>query len=140
MNNVNPNAILIRYVGADWLRQHILQRGNGDYWTGDGWSKIRDCARVFRLHRDAQRACAALQRQQYGGKPMRSFRLEVAVALVADNVHEISNEQLAEFIGAAVRIDVESSLFNDGPVQGSFVQLRLRLATLEETDSARKRF
>ena len=125
MNNVNPNAILIRYVGADWLRQHILQRGNGDYWTGDGWSKIRDCARVFRLHRNAQRACAAL---------------EVAVALVADNVHEISNEQLAEFIGAAVRIDVESSLFNDGPVQGSFVQLRLRLATLEETDSARKRF
>jgi hypothetical protein len=80
----NVNAILIRYVGADWLRQHILQRGSGEFWTGDGWSRIRDCAKVFREHKDAQVACVALQRRQYGGKPMRTFRLEVAVALVAD--------------------------------------------------------
>ena len=48
----NVNAILIRYVGVDGLRQHILQRRNGDFWTGDGWSKIRDCAKVFRKHKD----------------------------------------------------------------------------------------
>jgi hypothetical protein len=136
----NVNAILIRYVGADWLRQHILQRGNGDFWTGDGWSKIRDCAKVFRQHKDAQRACVALQRGQYGGKPMRTFKIEAVVALVADDVHKISKEQLADFIEKAVRIDIESSVFNDGPVQGSYVQLQLRLTTLEETDSARKRF
>ena len=136
----NVNAILIRYVGADWLRQHILQRGNGDFWTGDGWSKIRDCAKVFRQHKDAQRACVALQRRQYGGKPMRTFKLEAVVALVADDVEEISKEQLAEFIGKAVRIDIESSLYNDGPAKGSFVQVQLHLATLEETESGRKQF
>src|SRR5271166_1331494 len=120
----NVNAILIRYVGADWLRQHILQRGNGDFWTGDGWSKIRDCAKVFRQHKDAQRACVALQRRQYGGKPMRNFKMEAVVSLVADDVREISEEQLAEFISQAVRIDIESSLHGDGPVKGSYVQLR----------------
>jgi hypothetical protein len=140
MSMKNVNAILVRYFGADWNRYHCLQRGDGHFWTGDGWSKILDCAKVYRQHRDAQRACVALQRQQYGGKPMRTFRLEVAVALVADDVHEINTEQLADFIGKAVRIDIESSVFNDGPVEGSYVQLQLRLATLEETDSARKRF
>jgi len=136
----NVNTLMVRYFGADHNRYHCLQRGDGAFWTGTGWSPIHDCAKVFRRHKDAQVECAAIQRRQYGGKPMRTFRLEIAVALVADEVHEISNEQLAEFIGLAVRLDVESSLHGDGPVEGSFVQLRLRLATLEETQSPRKRF
>ena len=99
-----------------------------------------DCAKIFRQHRDAQRECVALQRRQYGGKAMRTFRLEVAVALVADDVQDIAHEQLAEFITLAVRIKVESSQFGDGPVDGSFVQLRFRLKTLEETQTTRNRF
>jgi hypothetical protein len=55
-------------------------------------------------------------------------------------VQDISKEQLAEFISQAVRLDIETSLHNDGPVEGRFVQVQLRLATLEETESARKRF
>lgn len=136
----NVNAILVRYLGADWNRYHVLQRGNGDFWTGNGWSKILDCAKIFRQHRDAQRACVALQRRQYGGKPMRTFRMEAVVSLVADEVDEISKDQLAEFIYRAVRIDIESSLHGDGPIKGSYVQVQFRLATLEEAESARKRF
>ena len=137
----NVNAILIRYCGADCNRYHVLQRGSGEFWMGDGgWSPILDCAKIFRLHKDAQQACAALQRRQYGGKPMRTFKMEVTVALVADDVQEVSKEQLAEFIAQAVRVDIESSLHGDGPVEGSYVLLQLRLATLEETQSARKRF
>lgn len=134
------HRLMVRYFGADHNRYHCLQRSDGAFWTGTGWSRILDCAKVYRSHKDAQIACVALQRRQYGGKPMRTFKLEAIVALVADDVHEISQDQLAEFISKAVRLDVESSLFGDGPVEGSYVQLRLRLATLEETDSARKRF
>lgn len=141
MKNINANAILIRYVGADWQRQHILQRGSGEFWTGDdGWSRIRDCAKVFREYRDAQLECAALQRQQYGGKPQRTFRLEMAVSLVADDVDGITQEQLAKFISRAVRIEIESSQFGDGPVNGSFVEMRLKIASLEETEPRRRRF
>ena len=135
MKNVN-----IRYCGSDSNRFHILQRGTGDIWTGDGWSRIMDCAKIFREYRDAQMECAALQRQQYGGMPLRTFKLEMVVSLVADDVGDISPDQLAEFISQAARIQMESSQFGDGPVEGSFVQLQMKLATLEETTSARKRF
>ena len=140
MKNVNDNALLIRYCGSDSNRYHILQRGNGDIWTGDGWSRIMDCAKVFREYRDAQLVCAALQRQQYGGKPQRTFKLEMAVSLVADDVDDITQEQLAKFISRAVRIEIESSQFGDGPVDGSFVQMRLKIASLEETEPNQRRF
>ena len=135
MKNVN-----IRYCGSDSNRFHILQRGNGDIWTGDGWSRILDCAKHFREYRDAQMECAALQRQQYGGKPQRTFKLEMTVSLVADDVDDITPEQLAKFISRAARIQMESSQFGDGPVEGSFVQMRLKIASLEETEPNRRRF
>jgi hypothetical protein len=137
---MRDDIILIRYCGSSANRFHILQRGDGQIWTGDGWSRVMDCAAIFRSHKDAQRACAALARQRYGGKPMRTFRMEVAVALIADRVEDISQEQLADFIAQAVRIDVENSLHGDGPVEESFVELRFCLRTLEETQSPRKRF
>jgi hypothetical protein len=134
------DIIFIRYCGSSLNRFHVLQRGDGKFWTGNGWSRVMDCAAIFWSHKDAQVTCAALARQRYGGKPMRTFRMEVAVALVADRVDEISQEQLADFIAQAVRIDVENSIHNNGPVEGSFVELRLLLASLAETASARKRF
>ncbi len=140
MKNVNGNALLIRYCGSDSNRFHILQRASGDIWTGDGWSRILDCAKIFREHRDAQRECVALQRRQYGGKPMRTFKLEMTVSLVAKNVDDITQEQLAEFISRAVRIEIESSQFGDGPVEWSFVEMRLKIASLEETEPNRRRF
>ena len=136
----NANAILLRYFGSDCNRYHLLQRASGEFWTGDGWSRILDCAKIFRKHGDAQRACAVLQRRQYGGLPMRTFRVEAVIALVARDVKDISNEQLTDFIEKAVRIEVESSQFGDGPVTGSYVQVQFRLATLEETKTTRERF
>jgi hypothetical protein len=132
--------VFVRYCGTSANRFHILQRGDGQIWTGEGWSRIMDCAKHFKLHRDAQREYAALARQRYGGKPMRSFKMEVSVALVADDVSDISQEQLADYIARAVRVDVENSVHNNGPIEGSFVELRLLLATLKETESTRKRF
>jgi hypothetical protein len=137
---MQDSIVLVRYCGAAANRFHVLQRGDGQFWTGDGWSRVMDCAAIFRSHKDAQRACAALARRRYGGKPMRTFRMEVAVALVADEVNDISEEQLSDFIAKAVRVDVENSLHNDGPIEGSFVELRLLLATLKETETTRKRF
>lgn len=137
---MQDDIIFIRYCGTSANRFHILQRGDGLIWTGDGWSRLMDCAKIFRSHKDAQRAYASLARQRYGGKPMRTFKLEVAVALVADDVNDIRQEQLADYISRAVRVDVENSIFDNGPIEGSYVELRLLLATLKETESARKRF
>ena len=136
----NVNCLFIRYLGSSANRHHVLQRASGEFWDGDSWTRILDCAKIFRVHKDAQRACAALQYEQYKGLPMRSFKIVMSVTLVADNVEDISEEALKTYISNSMRIDMESSLFGDGPVQGSFVQGRLILSTLKETESPRERF
>jgi hypothetical protein len=136
----NTDAVMIRYIGTDAARRFLLQRGDYKFWTGEGWSKILDCAKIFYDHGAAQRACGAIQYRQYRGKPLRTFRIEMAITLVADDVEAITEEALARYIAEALRIDIENSVHGDGPVAGSFVQARLKLKTLEETRRHRKEF
>ena len=138
----NPEGITVRYLGSDVAsRLFCIQRGDSKYWTGDsGWSRILDNARIFHTHKAAQMTCAALQYQQYQGLPIRTFRIEVSITLAADEVETICKEDLADYIRSALRLDVANSDFGDGPVEGSFVQARMRMATLEETQATRKFF
>lgn len=137
----NPEGITTRYLGNDERRLFCLQRGDSKYWTGgEGWSRILDKAIIFRSHKAAQAACSALQYAMYKGKSLRTFKVEVHVTLAADDVESISQEALTRFLAEAVKIDVDNVSFGDGPVKGSFVQLRMILGTLEETASSRKRF
>lgn len=133
-------TLMIRYAGRDGFRTFHIQRSDFKFWTGDGWSRILDMAQVFRDHKTAQITCAALQYEQYRGLPIRTFRIEVSITLAADEVETISKEDLADYIRSALRLDVANSDFGDGPVEGSFVQARMRMATLEETESTRKFF
>lgn len=136
----DPKGITIRYIGNDQRRLFCVQRGDSKYWAGDdGWSRILDKAQIYRTHKEAQAACFALQYAMYRGLPIRTVRVEVSVTLVAGNVESIGQEELTRFLAEFVRIDVENTS-GDGPVDGSFVQLRMRLASLEETPSPRKRF
>lgn len=136
----NKFAVTVRYIGADHARRFVLQRADYKFWTGDGWDAILHNAKVFYDHGAAQNACAAIQYERFKGKPLRAFRIELAVTLVGDAVEYISQEALARYIAEAVRIDVENSLYGDGPVEGSFVQARLLLKTLEETRPHRRVF
>jgi hypothetical protein len=137
----NPEGITVRYIGNDNHRLFCLQRGDSKYWTGDGdWSRILDEARIFQDHKSAQMTCAALQNQQYRGLPIRTFRVEVSITLAAEEVESIRKEALADYIASALRLDVSNSDFGDGPAEGSFVQARMLMATLEETQPPRKFF
>lgn len=134
------DTVTVRYIGADHARRFCLQRADYKFWTGDSWDVALDSAKVFYDHRSAAHACAAIQYRQYKGKPLRAFKIEVAITLVADMVEAISRETLARYIAEAVRIDVENAVHGDGPVEGSFVQARLVLKTLEETRPHRRTF
>lgn len=136
----NKSSLTIRYIGSDESRMFTIQRGDFAFWTGDGFSRILDKAKVFHDHDSAATAVAALQYRQHKGKPIRAFKLELGIVLAADDVGAISTESLTKWLAEALRLDVENSVFGDGPVEGSFVQARLRLATLEETVSNRKHF
>lgn len=136
----NKSSLTIRYIGSDAARRYVLQRGDFMFWTGDGFSRILDKAKVFRDHDSAATAVTALQYQQFKGKPVREFRMELSIVLAADEVEEISQEALAKWIAAAFRLDVSNSDYGDGPVEGSFVQGRLLIRSLEETVPRRNRF
>lgn len=138
---MNPEGVTIRYIGNDSRRLFTIQRGDLKFWTGEDWSRILDKAQIYQTHKDAQAACSALQYAMYKGKPLRTFEVAVTVSLVADDVESISQEELTRFLAGFVRIDVDNTTpFGDGPVDGSFVQLRMHLATLEETKPTRSRF
>jgi hypothetical protein len=128
----NVNTLMVRYLGSDGNRYHVVQRGDGLFWTGRGWSRILDCAEIFRGHRDAQARCIAIQRMRYRGKPARSYRLEVTVTLCGNDVAHVTEDKLVRFLQDAVRIDVESSVFGDGPLEDVYLEARLNLTTLAE--------
>lgn len=136
----NPNGVTIRYMGPDHARRYVLQRGDRTFWTGRGWNGVLDTARVFRDHRAAQRACRMIQNKELRGKPVRTFRVTVAITLVANAVETIPHDALVQFLADAVRIDLDNTVHGDGPVDGSFVRARMRLQTLTETDPRRKHF
>jgi hypothetical protein len=136
----NKDTLMVRYTGADHARRFVIQRGDYKFWTGDGWDKILDKAKVYSDHPTAQRACAALQYRQYKGKAVRTFKVEMAITLVADEVETINLGVLASYLSYAMRIDMENSVHGDGPVAGSFVRARVRLKTLEETPPYRRKF
>ncbi len=133
------NAIHIRYMGPDWHRVFVVQRANGEFWSGNSWTKILDCAKVYRKHRDAQRDCSVIQYRRWRGKPIRTFRVEVHLTLVADEVHGITNEEVRQFLSDSVRIDIES-VHGEGPGDNSYLHARMSLVTLKETEPSRKRF
>ena len=140
MKTPTPMAIRIRYFGPDHHRMYCLQRANGQFWTGIGWNKILDCAKIYRRQRDAGRDCARLQNKQYRGLPLRTFKVELRVALVGEDVELIGEDALSEYLAEAAVVTLENSVHGDGPVEGSFVRAKMLLATLEEIEPPRKRF
>ena len=134
----NDDAIMIRYMGADHARRFVIQRADHKLWTGKAWSKILDCARVFKDHTSAGKACVAIQHKRHRGKKLRTFRVEMTIALVAEEVEEISREALVKFLAEAVRIEVESSIHGDGPVDGRHCVRRSPNGLSSEAPSARK--
>ncbi len=136
----DKSALTIRFVGPDDKRKYLVQRGDFKFWTGDGFSRILDMAKVFRDHGEAATTLAALQYQQYKGLPVRAFKMELSFLLAADDVEGIGLEQIKTYIRTAFKLSVENSVHGDGPVDGSFVQARLHMATLEETVPRRTRF
>lgn len=136
----DKSSMTIRFIGPDDMRMYTIQRGDLRFWTGDDWRLCLDMAKVFHDHGAAVTTLAALQYQQYKGLPVRAFKMELSFLLAADDVEGIGLEQIKKYIRIAFRLAVENSVHGDGPVEGSFVQARLHMATLEETVPSRNRF
>ena len=128
----NFNWLTIRFFGPDSNRRYAVQRGDGAFWSGEGWSPILDCAKIFHNYGDAGVACRAIQRSRYRRKPVRRYRAEVTVEVIGDDVAHVTNGMLAEYLGKAVRVEVATTDHGDGPLAGVYAEVRLILASLRE--------
>ncbi len=137
---MHKNAITIRYAGTDENRCFVLQRGDHKFWNGGGWDQRPEVAFEFGTHKAAQTACAALQYARHRGKPVRTFKVELSIVLAADDVDAIPQSSLATWLANALRLDIENVENGDGPVADSFVQARIKLNTLTETQGRRRTF
>ena len=119
-------------MGSDERRRFVIQRGDHKFWTGKKWSSALNDATVFASHRVAQGACNDIYTSEYGGKPTRTFRCTLEINLVGDDAAKVSREMLLRFVCDAVRIDVATADYGDGPLDDTLVQARLVLKTLRE--------
>lgn len=126
------DCYMIRYDGPDDDREFCIQRGDNWYWTGDGWSEDYADARLFRDHRTAQTTCNILQYEKHKAKPTRQFQIKMVVTLAATDVNKITERQLIDYLVDAMRIDMETSVFGEGPTEDSYVQARVFIAGMKE--------
>ena len=131
----NEMTLMIRYLGANHSR-FVIQRGDDKFWTGNGWSRILDCAEVFREHKDAQAVTRAIQQQRFRGQPVRRFRVELTLTLTGNDVGHVNRDMLMKYLADAVRIDIATSEHGDGPVEDVYLEATMKLVTLCEESAA----
>ncbi|MGL4424332.1 MAG: hypothetical protein ACRCZF_26995 [Gemmataceae bacterium] len=124
------NTLTIRYLGSNHAR-FVIEKG-GAYWTGTDWSRILDTAQVFFDHKAAQAASWAIQRRRFRGKPTRRFRVNVVVTLTGDDVSDVTEDMLVAYLKDAVRIDIATSEYGEGPLEDVALQATMKLDSLRE--------
>lgn len=131
-------SMMIRYDGDDYNRVFCIQRGDTTYWTGNGWSEDYIDAKLYEDHRTAQLACNAIQYERHAGKPIRQFKVAMTITLADPDVQEIAREEVIDFLAKAMRIDLETPVFGEGPREESYTQARVHFAKLKEIRPNRK--
>lgn len=131
----NAMALMIRYLSANHSR-FVIQRGDDKFWTGDGWSKLLDCAEIFREHQDAQAVARIIQQRRFRGQPVRRFKVEVTLTLTGKDVGHVNHDRMVKYLADAVRIDIATSEHGDGPVEDMYLEAAMKLTTLREESAA----
>jgi hypothetical protein len=126
-------SVTIRYCGnEDFSRRFLLQRQDGSYYTGRGWSARLGEARLYDKLSTAQRAYRAVMNRKYRKQPARKFRLQLDLSVRGSG--RFSADDLRRFLSAALHLNFDNAAAGDGP-RGNFVQAVAALWSLEEVDS-----
>jgi hypothetical protein len=129
----NEQALMIRFLGQDERRLFVIQRADQRYWSDGEWVSALDAAQVFKSYVKARQTCRAIQRKRYAGKPLRAFKCELTITLVGDSIEGVSLEMLRRFMTEAVRIEVDTWAYGDGPIEGSYFLARVEMKSLQDS-------
>ncbi len=122
--------VTVRYIGnEDFSRRFLLQRQDGRYYTGRGWTARLDEARLYNALSKAQKACRTIQNRKYRGQPKREFRLQLD--LTVRGTQRFSAHDLRRYLSASLQISFDNAAAGDGP-HGTFVQATAALWSVQE--------
>jgi hypothetical protein len=124
-------SITIRYVGhEDLCRRFLLERRDGRFHTGRGWTADLAKARMYDTLAAAQKVYRTLMTRENRRRAKREFTLRLDLTVFGDG---FSQADLCEYLKRAMQINFDNSAAGDGP-GGSFVVARAVLGTLDEVN------
>jgi hypothetical protein len=124
------SSVTLRYCGdEDFSRRFLLERQDGMFYTGRGWTTQLAHARLYDKLSTAQRAYRAVMNRKHRKKPTRRFRLQLDLS--ARGSGRFSAHDLRRFLSAALHLNFDTAAAGDGP-NGTFVQATAALWSLEE--------
>ncbi len=122
--------LTIRFCGDEnFSRRFLLQRQDGRYYTGRGWTACLDEARLYHNLATAQRAYRTIQNRNYRRRPKREFRLQLDLSVRGSG--RFSADDLRRFLSVALHLNFDNAAAGDGP-SGTYVQATAALWTLQE--------
>lgn len=136
----DDTTLAVRYVGADHARRYLIQRGDGQFWTGDGFSPTQADAELFADKQLVQHTLRGMMIDRYLGRPQRTFRCEVAFTVVGDNVEQMDEQVLKDYLFRAINVNLDTAAHGNGPIPDSYVLPQIKLAGLTETRRPRRLF
>lgn len=123
----------IRYIGnEDFSRRFLLQRQDGHFYTGRGWTHALDKARLYDKVSTAQRAYHAVQNRKYRGQRKRKFRVQLHLTVRGNG--RFSADDLRRFLAQALHLNFDTAAAGNGP-NDNCVLAQLALWTLEAVDA-----
>lgn len=123
--------VTVRYTGQDATRRFLVQKRDGQFWTGRRWADRLDAARLYHCLRDAQLACLSIQRRRWRGKRVRKYRCELTVTVAGNE--PVTADAVREYLLRALNLNIDVVAHGDGPGQ-SVVVVAALLGMLAEAD------
>lgn len=130
---MNAN-VTIRYVGQeDYCRRFLLERQDGLFHTGRGWTPDLAKARMYDSLAAAQKVYRGIMTRKNRRQGKREFTLRLDLTVFGDGFLQAD---LRNYLFRAMQINFDNAAAGDGP-GGSFVLARAVLGTLDEVNRTR---
>lgn len=101
------------------------------FWTGRGWSRHREDARLFADPDDVNKRIASLTRRHLRGHiPKRLYLMTILVRVHADE--QVSRGDVERYLRDALVIRVDHRRCGTGPTPDSLVEVVVPLISLDE--------
>jgi hypothetical protein len=128
-----PIVLSLVPTGSPDLPRYRIADPSLNYWTGERWSEFEEDGIVFENANDGAKEIQKLLMLQYMNRPLRRFKAPVYLDLYTD--HNVSKEEVVNWLGHVARLIMDAQTFGNGPIEGALGLIRIEWGETEEMKS-----